>query len=59
MTEDPAEPGDTPEFITTKAMWYSGALPEAGLVYVVFRVLLQVVLLPIRWLRKAMSRVPN
>lgn len=59
MVEDAAERSDTPEFITTKAMWYSGALPEAGLVYVVFYVLAQVVLLPIRWLRRAMSRVSS
>lgn len=59
MTEDAAERGDTPEFIATKAMWYSGALPEAGLLYVVFYVLLQIVLLPIQWLRRVMSRVSS
>lgn len=59
MTDSDIEPGDTFEFAATKAMWYSGALPDAGLVYVALYVLLQIILLPFRWLKRALSRQPS
>jgi hypothetical protein len=45
MTDSDIELDDTFEFTVSKAMWYSGALPDAGLAYVVFYVLLQIILL--------------
>jgi hypothetical protein len=59
MTDSDIEPDGTFEFTVSKAMWHSGALPDAGLGYVAIYVLLQVILLPTRWLRKALSCQPN
>lgn len=59
MTDSDTEPGDTFEFTASKAMWYSDAVPDAGLVYVAFYVLLRIIMLPVRWLRRTLSRQPN
>jgi hypothetical protein len=59
MIDSDIEPDDTLEFTASKAMWYSGALPDAGFAYVAIYVLLQVILLPTRWLRRALSCQPN
>ena len=59
MTDSDIEPDGTFEFTVSKAMWHSGALPDAGLQYIVFYVLLQVILLPTRGLRRALSCQPN
>lgn len=53
------EPGDTFEFTASKAMWYSGALPNSGLLYVAIYVLFQIILLPFRWLKNAISHQPK
>lgn len=55
MNDNDAEPGDTVEFTVSKAMWYSGALPDAGLVYVALYVSLQIILLPFGWLKRALA----
>ncbi len=56
MTKGDSTPDETVDFTASKVMWYSGALPEAALVFVVFSVLLWIVSLPVRLLRRALSR---
>lgn len=56
MTQSDSTPDETFDATASKVMWYSGALPEAALVFVVFSVLLWIISLPFRLLRKALSR---
>lgn len=55
MTDDSPESGDTFEFTASKAMWYSGALPDAGLVYLALYLLLQIIVVPFRWLKRGLA----
>jgi putative effector of murein hydrolase LrgA (UPF0299 family) len=59
MTDSDIEPGDIVEATASRAMWYEVTLPNAGLGYVVLYVLLQIVLLPVRWLRRTLSHQPH
>ncbi len=53
MTRSDSPSGDTCDFGVRKVMWYSGALPDAALVFVVFSVLSRIISLPFRLLRRA------
>jgi hypothetical protein len=53
VTDSDPKPDDTVELTASQAMWYSGALPEAALLFAVFYVLIRIVTLPFRLLARA------
>ncbi len=59
MTDSDIEPGESFEFTASKAMWYSGALPDAGLAYVALYILFQIILVPVRWLKSSLTHKPR
>lgn len=54
MTDSDTMPDDNVDLTASKVMWYSGAVPEAALGFVVFYGLLRIVRLPFRLLRRAL-----
>ena len=59
MTRSDSPSDNTCDFSVSKVMWYSGALPDAALVFVVFSVLSWIISLPFRLLRRALPRQPD